>query len=93
MEVSDWLFIYIWFSIPAVTIIILILIDLFIYGLKRLSYYNSYERISACIHIIVFGPPGSIALIRAFIDIKRKEREEIKKTARWWELREYGGWK
>jgi len=90
---SEWVFLGIWVLIPVVTIIVLIIIDLFKYGLERLSYYNDFERIWASIQILFFGLPGSIILIKVFIETKRKERERIRKNAFWWELKEYGGWK
>jgi len=83
----------IWISFPIITIIILISIDLFKHGLRRLSYYNKHERISAGFILLIFGPIASIALIKVFIDTKRKEHERIRKNASWWELKEYGGWK
>lgn len=88
------IYITLWFLSSIIMIITLLTIDLFQYGTKEFKrrLFKDFPFIG-CLLLILFGLLSCVILIIAYINVKKKEREENAKKFPWWQLREYGGWK
>jgi len=88
------IYVIIWLLLPTILIITLMTIDVFRRGIKesKRKYIIGFP-LTNCLILILFGPVSCAALIVAYKNAIKKEREKAAKMFPWWQLKEYGGWK
>lgn len=81
-----------WLSMGGISLIFMIIFDFLKNNGNIIADLNGDDMI-IIIMFMMLGPTGGTFIIIIYMKEYKEYREKAKKDARWWELREYGGWK
>lgn len=82
----------VWILMSATSLVFIMIFDFLKNNGNIISDFDGDDMI-CIILLMTLGLVGGIFIIIIYMKEYKEYRERVKKDSRWWELREYGGWK